>query len=77
MRPRARSSAETVRARPVALPGHTLGHFGVLTADGVLFTGDALYQEQIWQQHRLPFVIFAVLVALLPTRRLSEQGGAP
>ena len=33
------------------LPGHTLGHTGFLTADGVLFTGDALYLEELWERH--------------------------
>lgn len=45
------------RACPVRLPGHTLGHTGFLTADGVLFTGDALYEMEIWERHRLPYAI--------------------
>lgn len=45
------------RARPVHLPGHTLGHFGFLTPDRVLFCGDALYQSQIWDRHPLPYSI--------------------
>lgn len=51
------------RARPIPLPGHTLGHFGFLTADGVLFTGDALYQRQIWKRHPLPYAIDPEMVA--------------
>lgn len=51
------------RARAIPLPGHTLGHFGMLTADGVLFTGDALYQRHIWEQHRLPYSIDSEMVA--------------
>lgn len=54
---------EDPRARPVALPGHTLGHHGFLTSDGVLFTGDALYQEPIWDRHRLPYAIDPTMVA--------------
>jgi len=54
---------EDGRATPVAMPGHTLGHHGFLTRDGVLFTGDALYQEQIWERHRLPYAIDPTLVA--------------
>lgn len=46
-----------VRAVAVPLPGHTLGHTGMLTTDGVLFTGDALYLEEIWAQHPLPYAI--------------------
>lgn len=46
----------------VPLPGHTLGHCGYLTADGVLFAGDALYQRQIWARHPLPYAIDPGLV---------------
>lgn len=46
----------------VPLPGHTLGHCGYLTKDGVLFSGDALYQEQIWSRHPLPYAIDPGLV---------------
>lgn len=51
------------RATVVPLPGHTLGHTGFLTADRVLFTGDALYLEDIWEQHRLPYAIDPAHVA--------------
>jgi glyoxylase-like metal-dependent hydrolase (beta-lactamase superfamily II) len=44
-------------ASAIPLPGHTLGHTGFLTADGVLFTGDALYEEQLWVRHPLPYAI--------------------
>lgn len=46
----------------VPLPGHTMGHAGYLTADGVLFSGDALYQKQIWARHSLPYAIDPALV---------------
>jgi len=46
----------------VPLPGHTLGHTGYLTADGVLFTGDAVYEMPIWARHRLPYAIDPGLV---------------
>lgn len=46
----------------VPLPGHTLGHTGYLTADGVLFTGDALYEMPIWARHRMPYAIDPGLV---------------
>ncbi len=39
-----------------------MGHHGFLTHDRVLFTGDALYQEQIWERHRLPYAIDPTLV---------------
>jgi glyoxylase-like metal-dependent hydrolase (beta-lactamase superfamily II) len=51
------------RATPVALPGHTLGHTGFLTRDGVLFTGDALYERALWARHPLPYSIDPDLVA--------------
>jgi glyoxylase-like metal-dependent hydrolase (beta-lactamase superfamily II) len=47
----------------IPLPGHTLGHSGYLTADGVLFTGDALYQRALWKRHPLPYAIDPGLVA--------------
>ncbi len=43
------------RAEIIPLPGHTIGHCGVLTRDGVLFSGDALYPEPLWEQHPLPY----------------------
>ncbi|MEA5075272.1 MAG: MBL fold metallo-hydrolase [Coriobacteriia bacterium] len=45
------------RVTAIPLPGHTLGHHGVLTADGVFFTGDALYLRELWEQHPLPYAI--------------------
>ncbi len=51
------------RATPFALPGHTLGHTAFLTRDGVLFTGDALYEETLWKRHPLPYAIDPDLVA--------------
>ncbi len=41
---------------PVHLPGHTMGHTGYL-CDGVLFAGDALYPQAIWERHKLPYSI--------------------
>jgi glyoxylase-like metal-dependent hydrolase (beta-lactamase superfamily II) len=51
------------RAQTVPLPGHTLGHHGFLTEDGVLFTGDALYLIELWERHPLPYCIDPGLVA--------------
>jgi len=48
---------DDARATPVPLPGHTLGHYGFLTADGALFTGDALYLKDLWERHPLPYAI--------------------
>lgn len=50
------------RAKPIALPGHTLGHHGFLTRDGVLFSGDALYQPELWKKHPLPYAIDPAMV---------------
>lgn len=41
---------------PIHLPGHTVGHTGYL-CHGVLFTGDALYPEEMWEHHKLPYTI--------------------
>ncbi|HEX9092756.1 MAG TPA: MBL fold metallo-hydrolase [Coriobacteriia bacterium] len=46
----------------VPLPGHTLGHCGYLTGDGVLFSGDALYVRDLWERHPLPYAIDPGLV---------------
>ncbi|PKQ19392.1 MAG: MBL fold metallo-hydrolase [Actinobacteria bacterium HGW-Actinobacteria-6] len=51
------------RATTVPLPGHTMGHTGFLTADGVLFTGDALYLKELWERHPLPYAIDPEAVA--------------
>lgn len=51
------------RATAIPLPGHTLGHHAFLTRDGVVFTGDALYQIEIWERHRLPYSIDPEMVA--------------
>jgi glyoxylase-like metal-dependent hydrolase (beta-lactamase superfamily II) len=54
---------DDARATVVPLPGHTLGHCGMLTADGVLFTGDSLYLSDLWERHPLPYCIDPTLVA--------------
>ena len=41
---------------PIHLPGHTVGHTGYL-CHGVFFTGDALYPEEVWEKHTLPYTI--------------------
>ncbi len=46
----------------IPLSGHTLGHTGMLTADRVLFTGDALYIRELWDKHPLPYAIDVGLV---------------
>jgi glyoxylase-like metal-dependent hydrolase (beta-lactamase superfamily II) len=68
----------------IPLPGHTLGHTGYLTSDGVLFTGDALYQRALWERHPLPYAIDPGLVdsslaviESLPFEWLVPGHGAP
>lgn len=51
------------RASVIPLPGHTLGHSGFLTRDKVLFTGDALYERELWERHPLPYAIDPGMVA--------------
>jgi glyoxylase-like metal-dependent hydrolase (beta-lactamase superfamily II) len=46
----------------VPLPGHTMGHCGYMTSDGVLFSGDALYVRDVWSRHPLPYAIDPGLV---------------
>jgi glyoxylase-like metal-dependent hydrolase (beta-lactamase superfamily II) len=45
----------SIKAYP--LPGHTLGMYGFITEDGVFYTGDALYSEDIWTKYKLPYSI--------------------
>jgi len=52
--------SETLQTVPLA--GHTLGHTGYLTADGVLFSGDSLYVRDLWERHPLPYAIDVGLV---------------
>ena len=59
------------RAVAEPLPGHTLGHTGILTRDGVLFSGDALYLEALWKRHPLPYSIDPDMVAE-SLRRIRE-----
>jgi glyoxylase-like metal-dependent hydrolase (beta-lactamase superfamily II) len=61
------------RAMPVPLPGHTLGHTGFLTRDGVLFSGDALYERALWERHPLPYAIDPDMVAQSLERISSLQ----
>ena len=67
------------RAEPVALPGHTLGHTGFLTPDNVLFTGDALYEQDLWEKHPVPYAIDPgmVVTSLERIRSLSADWVVP
>lgn len=38
----------------VPLPGHTPGHTGIVTPDGVFYVGDALMAPEVMQQAKLP-----------------------
>lgn len=46
----------------VSLPGHTLGEYGFITEDGVLYSGDSLYSEALWGKYKLPYSIDPGLV---------------
>lgn len=43
--------------KPVFLPGHTLGQYGFVTEDGVFYTADTLYSEDLWSKYKLPYCI--------------------
>jgi len=43
--------------RSVWLPGHTLGEYGFITEDGVLYSADSLYSKEIWGKYKLPYSI--------------------
>ena len=43
--------------RSVYLPGHTMGHYGFITEDGVFYSGDSLYSKAIWAKYKLPYSI--------------------
>ncbi|AKX93102.1 MBL fold metallo-hydrolase [Neomoorella thermoacetica] len=41
----------------IATPGHTAGHLAFLTPDGVLFSGDAVFDQGILAKYPLPFLL--------------------
>jgi len=43
--------------RAVYLPGHTLGEYGFITEDGVLYSADSLYSKELWGKYKLPYSI--------------------
>ncbi|AFC98835.1 Zn-dependent hydrolase, including glyoxylase [Methanocella conradii HZ254] len=43
--------------KSVWLPGHTLGEYGFITEDAVLYSGDSLYSKEIWSKYKLPYSI--------------------
>lgn len=43
--------------KAIWLPGHTLGEYGFLTEDGVLYSADSLYSKEIWGKYKLPYSI--------------------
>jgi len=43
------------RFNVVALPGHSPGQVGIVTEDGVVFSGDAFFVKQILDKHPIPF----------------------
>jgi len=55
----------------VPLPGHFLQMIGVLTPDGVLFAGDALFGEEILDKHPV-FFLYDVAAHLSSLERLES-----
>ena len=41
----------------ILLPGHTIGHVGYITPDGICCLGDALLSEAVLQRSRFPFLV--------------------
>jgi glyoxylase-like metal-dependent hydrolase (beta-lactamase superfamily II) len=52
----------SLSVRIIPLPGHSYAQVGYLTADGVLFSGDALYTRELWREYPLPYAIDTGLV---------------
>ena len=46
---------QNVRFHIVELPGHTYGHLGIITPDGVCCLGDALLSKQMVEYSRMPY----------------------
>ena len=46
---------QNARFELVELPGHTYGHIGVITPDGVCCLGDALLSKQMVEYSRMPY----------------------
>jgi glyoxylase-like metal-dependent hydrolase (beta-lactamase superfamily II) len=43
--------------RAVYLPGHTLGEYGFITEDAVMYSADSLYSKELWSKYKLPYSI--------------------
>lgn len=41
---------------PIKLPGHTFGHYGILTEDNILYVSDALFGDKLINKVGIPFV---------------------
>lgn len=59
----------------VALPGHSPGHMGYLSDDGVLFCGDAVFPAYVWEKYRLPY-FYDVDAALATLDVLEGMAGS-
>lgn len=47
---------ETSKFEIINLPGHSLEHIGVVTSDGVFYTGDAYISKDLIEKHGFPFL---------------------
>lgn len=54
----------------ISLPGHSLGHMGIMTPDGVLFTGDSLIAAK--QLRDFPFLYMADVKSQIETLDILE-----
>ncbi len=52
----AEADAEYPFGRIVALPGHFFDQIGILSPDGVLYLGDALFGEPVLEKYGIPFI---------------------
>ncbi len=57
----------------ISLPGHSPGQVGVVTADGVCFSADAYFSEEILDKYGVPYL--ADVTAALETLNMLAQTG--
>ena len=55
----------------ISLPGHSVGHTGVVTPDGICCTGDAIVSEDVLRVSKLPYMAY-VKEALMSMEKVAE-----
>jgi glyoxylase-like metal-dependent hydrolase (beta-lactamase superfamily II) len=73
--PPGRQEIGGIAVTAVALPGHSPGHTGYLTDDGVLFCGDAVFPGYVWEKYRLPY-FYDIDAALASLDALGVMAGS-